>query len=178
MPGCNITDGRSRPACPGETPGAKDTIYLFNRGQVASFVAGAGNIVEDITFDPGAGYYQVEAKKGSVVARAEKQDTTGTDYTHEVDFSLVDLSPEARDFVDSMNGPSLGVIVPTKGNKFLLYGYNDGVEMKVNTMSTAADALGYFITLRESQVSELPRLFFDTDATTTLAAITSKIVGS
>lgn len=177
---CNIGDGISRPACPGETPGAYDTIYLFNRDEVASFTAGAGDIVEDVTFTGGEGYYQVVGKKNSVVARAEKQDndTDATDYTHEVDIQLTDLSTTARDFVNSLNGASLGCIVRTKGDKFLFYGYNDGIQMKVNTMSTEADALGYFITLRETQVSELPRIFFDTDATTTLAAITSKVVGS
>lgn len=177
---CNINDGIGRPACPGETPGAYDTIYLFNRDEVASFTAGAGDVVEDVTFTSGEGFYQVVGKKNSVVARAEKQDndTDATDYTHEVDIQLTDLSITARDFVNSLNGASLGAIVRTKGDKFLFYGYNDGVQMKVNTMSTSADALGYFITLRETQVSELPRIFYDTNAVTTLAAITSKVVGS
>lgn len=180
MAGCNISDGLGRPACPGETPGCYDTFYLFNREQVSAFVAGTGDIVEDITFTSSNGFYQVVAKKQSVVIRAEKQDndTDATDYTHEVDFTLTDLSSTARDFVNSLNGPSLGVIVRTKGDKFYLYGYNDGVQMKVNNMSSEADALGHFITLRETQVSELPRVFFDTDASTTLANITSKIVGS
>lgn len=177
---CNITDGIGRPDCPGETPLCYDTLYLFNRAQVSAFVAGAGDIVEDITFTGSNGFYQVVAKKNSVEIRAEKQDndTDATDYTHEVDFTLTDLSSEARDFVNSLNGPSLGVIVRTKGNKFYLYGYNDGVQMKVNNMSSATDALGHFITLRETSVSELPRVFFDTNPTTTLGNITSKIVGS
>lgn len=177
---CNITDGIGRPACPGETPGAYDTFYLFNRDQVTAFVAGSGNIVEDITFEGGAGYYQVVARKGSVIVREEKQDndTDSTDYTHEVDFNLTDLSPTARDFVNDLNGASLGCIVRTKGDRFILLGYNDGVQMKVNTMTTEADGLGEFVTLRETQVGEKTRRFFDTDATTTLANITSKVVGS
>jgi len=177
---CNINDGISRPACPGETPGAYDTIYLFNRDEVTAFTAGAGDIVQDVAFSAGEGYYQVVGKKNSVVARAEKQDndTDATDYTHEIDIQLTDLSTTARDFVNSLNGANLGAIVRTKGDKFLFYGYNDGIQMKVNTMSTAADALGYFITLRETQVSELPRIFYQTSPTVTLSNITSKVVGS
>ena len=177
---CNITDGISRPACPGETPGAYDTIYLFNRDEVTSFTAGLLNQVTDIVFSGGEGFYQVVAKKSSVVIRAEKQDneTDATDYTHEIDLQLTDMTNTARNFVNDLNGTSLGCIVRTKGDKFYLYGYNDGVQMKVNNMSSEADALGHFITLRETEVSELPSLFFDTDTATTLANITSNIVGS
>lgn len=175
---CNISDGLGRVACPGETPGAKDTLFLFNR-DAATFVAGTGNLVEDVTFSSGEGFYQVVAKKGSVVVREELQDdNSGTNYTHEVDFSLADLSPECRDFVQSMNAASLGCIVQTKADRFILLGYNDGVQMKVNTMSTTADALGEFVTLRETEVNEKTRRFFDTDVTTTRSNITSKIVGS
>lgn len=178
--GCLITDGLGRPDCPGETPGAYDTIYLFNRSQVVSFTAGAGNIVEDITFTGGAGYIQFTGRKQSVVGREEKQDndSNSTDYTHEVDIHFADLSPECRDAIQDLNGATLGAIVRTKGDRFLLYGYNEGLEMKVNNMSTTSDALGEFVTLREVQVNEKTRRFFDTNATTTLANITSKIVAS
>lgn len=177
---CNISTGIGRPDCPGETPGAYDTFYLFNRGQVASFTAGTGNIVSDIVFTGGAGYYQVVAKKSSVVGRSELQDNdnAAADFTHEVDFHLADLSPEARDFVDSLNGANLGVIVRTKGDRFLLFGYTEGLEMRVNNMTTESDGLGYFTTLRGTEVNEPPRIFFDTDATTTLGNITPNIVGS
>ena len=50
--------------------------------------------------------------------------------------------------------------------------------MKVNNMSTGADALGYFVTLREVQVNELPRIFFDTSVTATQSAIDAKVVAS
>lgn len=177
---CNITDGKGRPACPGETPGAKDTFYLFNRDQVSAFVAGSGDIVEDITFDSGAGFYQVVAKKSSVEARFELQDndTGATDYTHEVDFRDVDLSATALAFGKSMDGTSLGCIVHTKGGKFLLYGYNDGMRKAVHNGTTNADELGQFYTLRETEVDEPPRIFQDGNEAATLAAILAKVVGS
>ena len=177
---CNITDGKGRPACPGETPGAYDTYFLFNRDQVASYVAGAGDIVEDITFDPGAGFYQVVGKKASVVARFELQDddTGATNYTHEVDARDVDWSAEALAFGKSLDGANLGVIVHTKGGKFILYGYNDGMKKSVHNASTEAEELGHFYTFRETEVSEPPRIFLDTDEATTEAAILAKVVGS
>lgn len=177
---CNITDGKGRPACPGETPGAKDTYYLFNRDQVSAFVAGSGDIVEDITFDSGAGFYQVVAKKNSVVARFELQDddTGATNYTHEADARDVDWSAEALAFGKSMDGANLGMIVHTKGGKFILYGYNDGMKKAVHNGSTTAEELGQFYTFRETEVSEPPRIFLDTDENTTLAAILAKVVGS
>lgn len=177
---CNLTSGIGRPACPGETPGCHDTFYLFNRSQVTAFVAGTGNIVANITFASGAGYYQVVAKKGSVVGRNELQDDefSSANWTLEVDFHLADLSSEARDFVNDLAGPELGVIIKTKGDKFLLFGYNDGLEMKVNNMTTEAEGLGEFVTLRSIEQNEKHRIFFDTNTTTTEANITSKIVGS
>ena len=177
---CDVTVGLGRPDCPGETPGARDTIYLFNRDRVSAFVAGAGNIVDDITFTSGQGFFQYTGRKGSVEARAEKQDneTGATDYTHEIDIHFTDLSTEARDAIQDLNGATLGAIVRTKGDRFILYGYNEGLEMKVNNMSTGADALGYFVTLREVQVNELPRIFFDTNATATQSAIDAKVIAS
>lgn len=177
---CNISNGIGRPDCPGETPGAYDTFYLFNRGQVSSFTAGAGNIVEDIVFSGGAGFYQIVSKKQSVVGRSELQDNdnAAADFTHEIDYHLADLSPEARDHVTELLGASVGAIIRTKGGRFLLYGYNEGLEMRVNNMTTEADGLGYFTTLRETQVNEPPRIWYDTSATVSLANITSKIVGS
>jgi hypothetical protein len=177
---CNITDGRGRPACPGETPNCFDTFWLGNLDQVTAFVLGTGRTVEDITFTGGAGLYQVIAQKGSVRGYATRtdDDTDATDYTHAIDFRLADLSIEASDWVNDLNGANLFAIVRTKGNKFLFYGYNDGITMKVNNMDTNADELGEFITLRENNVDENVRRFFDTDTNTTLAAIEAMVVGS
>lgn len=176
---CNITDGIGRPVCPGETPNAYDTFWLFNTDEVASYSL-TGNLITGFTFDSGKGFYQVVAKKGSVVVREEKQDndTGATDYTHEMDFRLVDLSPTARDWVNDLNGASLGAVVRTKGGRFIVLGYNDGTEMAVNNMSTTAEELGEFITLRETSVSEKTRRYLQTDESTTLAAILAKVVGS
>lgn len=176
---CNITDGIGRPACPGETPNCYDTFWGFNRDK-ADFVLGSGRTIEDITFDPGQGFFQIVAAKGTVRAYEERtdDDSSATDYSHAVDFKIEDLSIDANDWVNSLNGVSLGVVVRTKGGKFIVLGYNDGVTMKVNTMDTNADALGEFITLRENNVDEKTRRMLDTDEATTLALILSKVVGS
>lgn len=177
---CNGSLGFQRDTCPPDTPGAYATLYLFNRSQVASFSAGTGNIVEDITFTGGAGFYQVIAKDRSVIGRSELQENENdlTDYTHEFDFHLADISAESRDFFDSWVGATVGAIVRTKGDRFILYGYNEGAKLRVNAMTTEADGYGFSATFRETQVNEPPRIFFDTNTTTTLSNITTKIVGS
>ena len=176
---CNITDGIGRPACPGETPGAKDALYLYNTDEIASYTL-SGDLITAFNFDAGKGFYQVVAKKGSVRAYEERadDDTGATNYTHAVDFRLVDLSPEARNFVNDMNGASLGAVVHTKGGNFIVLGYNDGVQLAVNTMDTEAEELGEFLTLRETEVDEKTRRYLITDEATTLAAILAKVVGS
>lgn len=169
---CNITAGIGRPDCPGETPGAYDTIYLYNRSRVTFTVAGDDS-VKLVNFQGAEGFYQVVAKKGSVVASEELQAASGiTSYTHTLVFSLADLSIEARNFVNDLNGAQLGAIVRTKGDKFIFYGYNEGLTMTGNTMSTEVDALGETITLSEEMVNEKTRRFWDTDLATTIAAIT------
>ncbi len=177
---CNITDGIGRPACPGETPNCYDTFWLFNRDGVASFTMGTGRTIEDTVFDAGQGYFQVVAAKGTVRAYEERtdDDTSATDYTHAVDFKIEDLSIDANDWVNELNGANLGAIVRTKGDKFIVFGYNDGITLKVNTMDTNADALGEFITLRETNVSEKTRRMLDGSAATTLSNILAKVVGS
>lgn len=177
---CNITDGRGRPACPGETPNCYDTFWLGNRDQVVEFVLGSGRTIEDITFTGGAGLYQVIAQKGSVRGYETRTDdqSDATDYLHAIDFRLADLSIEANDWVNDMNGANLFGIIRTKGNKYILFGYNDGITMKVNNMDTNADELGEFITLRESNVDEKTRRFFITSNSATQAAIEAMVVGS
>lgn len=181
MPACAITQGIGRPPCPGATPGAYDTFYLFNRDDVASYVAGSGSIIEDITFKAGKGYYQVTAKKGSVILRESlvDDDTSGTSYTPEVAFNLADVSNDARDFVQGLNGPEMGVLGQSKTGDWMLFGYTEGLTMKVNDFTTeAGDGFGEAVTLRATNINEKRRTFFDTDATTTATNISSKVVGS
>lgn len=180
MPSCNLTRGIGRPPCPGETPGCDDTFWLFNRGQVSSFTPGAGNIITDIVFSGGAGYYQVTARKGSVVGRNElvDEENSAANWKLEVDFHLADLSADARDLVNELAGPELGVIIKTKGGKFLLFGYVEGLLMKVNNMTTDSDGLGEFVTLRATESNEKHRILLDTDAATTEANILANVVAS
>lgn len=176
---CRATVGLGRPACPGETPGARDTVYLYNVDDVTAYTL-SGNVITGITFSSGTGFLQYVGRKGSVVVREEKQDneTGATDYLHEVDIHFTDLSSTCRDAINDLNGATLGAIVATKGDKFILLGYNEGLEMKVNTMTTEAEGLGEFITLRETQVNEKTRRFLVTDVSTTETYILSRVVAS
>ncbi len=174
---CNITDGIGRPACPGETPKAYDTFWLANRDEIASY-ASTGNLITSFTFDAGKGFYQVTGKKGSVRAYEERAEGSAVSYTQAMDFRLEDLSPDARDFVQQLNGPSMVFIVRTKGGKFIVGGINDGVQMEVNTMDTETEELGEFVTLRETEADEKTKRYLITDEDTTLAAILAKVVGS
>ena len=181
MASCALTQGIGRPPCPGATPGAFDTFYLFNTDDVSAYVAGTGPAVSDVTFKVGKGFYQVIATKKSVIAKESlvDDDSSGTSYTPEVSFNLADVSQEARDFVNGLNGPEMGVLVQSKTGDWLLFGYTEGLQMKVNDFTTeSGDGFGEGVTLRASDVNEKRRTFFDTDAGTTLTNITSKIVGS
>ena len=174
---CLITDGMGRPACPGETPKCFDTFWLANRDEIASFTL-TGNLITAFTFDAGKGFYQVTGKKGSIRAYEERADGSAVSYTQAVDFRLEDLSPEARDFVQQLNGPSLLAVVHTKGGKFIVIGYNDGGELQVNTMDTETEELGEFCTIRETECDEKTRRYLITDEDTTVAALVAKTVGS
>ena len=138
-----------------------------------TFTVAGDDSVEMVNFQGAEGFYQVVAKKGSVVASEELQAASGiTSYTHKLVFSLADLSIGARNFVNDLNGAQLGAIVRTKGDKFIFFGYNEGLTQTGNTMSTEVDALGETITLSEEMVNEKTRRFWDTDLATTIAAIT------
>lgn len=174
---CAITDGIGRPACPGETPKCFDTFWLANRDDIASFTT-TGNLITAFTFKASKGFYQVTAKKGSVRAYEERADDTSINITQAVDFRLEDLSSDARDFVQGLNGPNLLAVVHTKGGKFIVVGYNDGAQMLVNTMDTETEELGEFVTLRETECDEKTRRYLITDEDTTVAALVAKTVGS
>ena len=85
MASCALTQGIGRPPCPGATPGAFDTFYLFNTDDVSAYVAGTGSAVSDVTFKVGKGFYQVIATKKSVIAKESlvDDDSSGTSYTPE-----------------------------------------------------------------------------------------------
>lgn len=180
MPSCALAQGIGRPDCPGATPGAFDTFFLFNINDKSAYVAGVGSQISDITFNAGKGFFQVIATKGSVIAKESLVDAeSGTSYTPEVTFNLADVSTEARDFVNALNGPEMGVLVQSKTGDWFLFGYTEGLTMKVNDFTTeAGTSFGEMVTLRATDVNEKRRIFFDTDADTTLSNITAKIVGS
>lgn len=176
---CLIDTPIDSPACPGETPGAFDTLWQANRTEITGFTL-TGDTITNITFAAGKGFIMSTAKKGSIVARDSKVDDTNasTNYTQEIDVAYADLSPSTRDAVNEQNGATLLNIVRTKGGRYIVGGYAQGMEMKINNMTTAADGLGEFITYRETEVNEKMRRMLDTDDATTLALLMSKTVAS
>lgn len=177
--GCLSDTAIDSPGCPGETPGAYDTLWRANRTEVTGFTL-TGDLITGITFAAGKGFLMDTAKKGSIVARDQKQDdnNASTNYNHEIDVAYADLGPSTRDAVNDQNGGTFLNIVRTKGGRYIVGGYNQGMEMKVNNMTTAADGLGEFITYRETEVNEKMRRMLVTDDTATRAYLMTKTIAS
>lgn len=180
MSACTLTLGFQGVSCPPETAGGKQFAFLGNLSEIASWTAGASGIYSDVTFDSGKGLYRFEVKKDSMIFRETLQggDQSLGSYDQDLEIMIASLGTDARNFVDSLNGPDIVAFVPLKNGKVLILGKDIGCNMVENEASSEQDAYGERVVLRATQMPEKRFEFFDTDVDTTIAKLEAKVVAS
>lgn len=168
--------------CGGATPGAYDEVWIGNRSEITvteGTVANEG-LVTAVTFDSGAGWYRFKAKKGSVIFRESMQggEEDLVAWQPEIEFMLASNTQAARNAVNALGGPDLVAVCRGKGDTFHIIGIESGARLVTNEASTAADAFGNQVIIRELNNEKKALLYLDTDVATTLAALASSTVAS
>lgn len=178
---CALTDGYKQNNCPLPTPGAYQTLYLYNLADVVSFTgSGVDNQFEAITFAAGKGLYKYQVQRDTVIIRSEKQEEENgsINYTQEIMAKMLDMSITARNAVDSMNGVDVGAIGRTKAGTFEIVGYDNGARLANHVSSTESADLGHAITIRAINQPGPTKHFLDTDETTTIALLETYVIAS
>ena len=178
---CAITDGYKQNNCPLPTQGAYQTFYLMNLADIVGWTgSGTANEYEAITFAAGKGAYKFQVQRDSVDVRSEKQEEEGgsVNYTQEGIAKILDMSVEARNRVDEMNGVDLVGIFRTKADTFEIVGFDNGARLATHVRGTTVEELGNAFTIRAINQPGPTKHFFDTSVNTTLALLETYVVGS
>ena len=173
--GCTISAGYTEPSCQTVTSGTSRTdIWLFNTDEIASYTETTPGEIDAITMTTTTNYaYKLSIKKKSGRLYQEKQDDDGggINYTQGFEFVLASSGTEARNFVDSLNGVALTVVVKRNDDTFDIIGLDEGVELMTMTESTASGELGYNCALVGEEYSYVTKKFWDTDLATTITTL-------
>lgn len=180
MAACTYTLGYGGVSCPPETPGVKQFAYAANLNEIASWTAGADGIYTSFTMDGGKGLYRFEIKKDSGIMREvlEGGEESLGSYNQDFEFMIASLSADARNFVDSLNGPDGVFFVPSKNGRVFILGKDIGCRMVENEATTEQDGYGERVVVRATQMPQKRYELFDTDTDTTIAALEAKVIAS
>jgi len=176
---CTISAGYQEPSCSQPTSGTSRTeIWLFNTDEIASYTETSPGEIDSFTLDTSnSNAYRLSIKKKSGRLYQEKQedDGGGISYTQGFEFTIAQTDTAARNFVDSLNGVSLTVVVKRNDGTYDVIGLDEGVELMTMTESTASGELGYNCALVGEEYAYVTKKFWDTDAATTLTTLDSYI---
>lgn len=151
-------------------------IYLASLREVLTWTESSSidNQYENVTFDPGDGFYELEVEKDTVIWRNE-YDEASKSFIQSLSFRIPDLSITARNFLQSTKGPDMVVIAQTKAGPFQILGKDSGAQLFSLVGSSEGEEVGYAVEFRASNMDELSPHFFITSTAATLALLDSKV---
>jgi hypothetical protein len=150
-------------------------VYLASLREITGWtVSATPNQYDDVTFDPGNGFYELEVEKDTIQWRNE-YDEASKSFSQSLIFRIPDLSITARNFLQQTKGPDMVVIAEAKAGVFQIIGKDSGAQLFSLVGSSEGEEVGYAVEFRASNMDELSPHFLDTDETTTLALLATKI---
>lgn len=167
-------------------PGVDQRLLLGNLDDIDTITYDVTNpyIITAITMKTGKAMFAFDGVRRSLNPQyALSPQTVSVGYSHQVDFSVFDISPEQKENLEGMAVvPQFAIVenandVGNGNNYFEVYGLGRGLEMSSNVRIPAdSDTAGAFvITLITAEdgakESKMPATFFDTDYSTTLAKV-------
>ena len=147
-------------------------------------------IITNLVLLPGKSAFSFEGIRRSLNPQySVVQQTVSIGYSHQVDFSIFDISAEQKENIEAMAVTPVFAIVQNvndvgnKENFFEVYGFSRGLQMSIATRLPAdSETAGAFtITLITEEdgakESKMPATYFDTDFNTTLDKINAIVSG-
>ncbi len=148
-------------------------------------------IITTLALLPGKSAFSYEGIRRSLNPQYNVvQQAVSIGYSHQVDFSIFDISPESKENIEAMAvTPTVAIVqnvndVGNKNNFFEVYGLSRGLQMSTGVRIPAdSETAGAFtiqlITEADgAKESKMPATYFDTDFSTTLDKINQIVSGS
>jgi len=170
---CLITDGVGI-TCDAlkRVGGVNKRAFLFNIDELVDFGTDANGYINDLNFTAYKGLYNFISRKGAHSGgyTAQIQTPGGNKYyQHDVIMKLFPEDPTEDAVLEDLLVGSVGIILQTNNDEFILYGLKNGMDQVEGSQNTGQDqASDVADTLTfAGQEPEKPKRIFITDAATT-----------
>lgn len=167
---CLLTSGFAT-NCTVKVPGGNDYVfYLIPRCEVTGFTDTYSNgVVDDITIDGGASWFQVTANKDSVVTTEDLTPPVNF-FTQTIVFTISNIADDldkevgaqiATEFVNEIinNVGGILVLVKDRAGIWRIYGYENGLDVSISQKTSGAalaDVAGATLTLTGGEPTQAP----------------------
>lgn len=171
-----LTGGYQQPECANDTAGVwHNRIWLATLSEVLGWTASANpGEYEDVTFGAGDGFFELVVEKDTAIW-SNGYDEPSKSFFQSFSFRLPSLSLAARNFLQSTKGVDMVLITHLKAGVFEIVGKDSGCQLFSLEGSSDGENVGYSVEFRAQQMDELSPHFLDTDVTTTLTTLASKV---
>lgn len=182
MPECLVTNGMLT-SCEDlrRVGGAKKRFWVFNLDAVdktagtQGFTIDASGFVTAITWGVYGGLYEFQGQRkshsgGYTLANAEGGNRF---FNHDVIVKLLNTAPWDDQVIEELAVASVGVILETNNQEFIMYGGFNGMSMTEGVQNTGQEPASdeSSVLTFQGDEKELPKRVFTTDYATTLALL-------
>ena len=136
--------------------GLKQDFYVGNLGDIDSISFDGNNYVSSINFAAYTGLYRFRGVKAKSTAGSDIQRGEGgiAFYPHEVNVTLVDITPAQKEVLEDLANSETVWILPTSTGRYEMYGWSLGLEITAgvrNSGETSQDNASRLVTLTGDQ---------------------------
>lgn len=172
-------------------PGVNQRLLVGNLDDISVITYDVTNtyIISDITMKTGKAMFAFEGVRQSLNPQYSLVvQTVSIGYSHQIDFSIFDISAAQKENLEAMATiPQFAIVqnINDTGNAdnfFEVFGVNRGLDVISNVRINAdGDTAGAFVTTLQtsedgSKENKMPGTFFDTDFITTLAKVDALLI--
>jgi len=175
------------------TPGVNNRLIMGNQGDIdtVSYDMTTTTIITDITMKTTKAMFSFQGVRQSLNPQYQFiPQTVSVGYDHQVDFLIFDISQVQKDNIEAMGLGKLTAVIenknaPGNGDSFFeVYGLGVGMEMQtggriaMDLETQAAFNISMKTSDNEGKETKMPQTWFDTDYTTTAAAVEALLTPS
>ena len=184
MPECLITNGMLV-TCEDlrKVGGAKKRFWVFNLDGIDKTAGTQGYTIDGdlyvtaIAFNVYGGFYEFEGQRKSHSGGYQLANAEGGNrfFNHDAIVKLLNSTPADDQVIEDLGVASVGVILETNNQEFIIYGGFNGMSMTEGVQNTGAEPASdqSSVLTFQGDEKELPKRFFITDYATTLALLVS-----
>lgn len=161
--------------------GLKQDFYVANVGEIDSLSFDGNGYVSSINFEAYKGLYKFKGVKAKSTAGSDIQRGEGgiAYYPHEVNATLLDITPAQKEVLEDLAGSETVWILPTSTGRYEMYGWPLGLEITAgprNSGETSQANASRLVTLSGDQPFLEKVVLMDDGVASTLGEESTKAV--